>query len=78
MATQKPKVSKQTESALTSAAQAVGAALGRLALKVGVAAPAPKKQAKRKAAPKKRAVASAPAGTKKAHAGSAPKRSRLK
>jgi len=68
MATKSPKVSKQTESPLTTAAKAVGAALGKLALKVGVAAPAPKKQAKRKAAPKKGTSVSAPARAKKAAA----------
>jgi hypothetical protein len=66
MATKKRKTSKQAESALTSAAQAVGASLGRLALKVGVAAPPPKNQVKRKAALKKPTSVSAPTRTKKA------------
>jgi hypothetical protein len=68
MATRKAKIAKQTDSALTSAAEAVGTALGRLALKVGLATPAPKKKTKRKAAPKKPASGSAPARTKKATA----------
>jgi ribosomal protein L18 len=52
MATKKKTSVKKTESALT-AAQAVGTALGKLALKVGVESAPPAKSKKVKATPKK-------------------------
>jgi hypothetical protein len=64
MATKK-KAAKADESALTTAAQALGTALGKLALRTGIAtAPAAPVKRKKKAAPKQAAAKKTPAKKK--------------
>lgn len=63
----KKKSSPPAAPFLTTAAEAIGTALGKLAVKTGVATPTPsKKRKKAPAAPKKKAAAPAKKAVKKA------------